>query len=220
MDMMYQLREVNVDNNRVGWYQSMFLGTFSNQLLIQALQSYHESIPNSVVILYDPVQTANGNLTIRAFRLSDEYLEVAKRGTNEFLPSSKILEELPVKIRNPGLVNALLFDLKDSVGPTNDFEHLDLTTNPYLEKNLEFLCIWVDGLAKEQYDTAQAVKRDRWNRKQQQNDGNAVDEFQAPERISTLLAARQIDEYCSQVHRFTGASFGKLFLAGSLQKDS
>jgi hypothetical protein len=60
MEMMTSLREVNIDNNRVGWYQSMFLGTFNNFKLIQNLASYQEAIPNSVVLLYDPVQVKNG----------------------------------------------------------------------------------------------------------------------------------------------------------------
>jgi len=57
----------------------MFMGTFNNFKLIQNLASYHESIPNSVVLLYDPVQTAAGQLTLRAFRLSDDFLELSKR---------------------------------------------------------------------------------------------------------------------------------------------
>lgn len=130
MEMMTSLREVNVDNNRVGWYQSMFLGTFNNVKLIQNLAAYHESIPNSVVVLYDPVQTANGQLTIRAFRLSEEFVEASKRGAAEGISHSKILEELPVKIRNPGIITAMLFDLQASKKLSCDFERLDLSTNP------------------------------------------------------------------------------------------
>jgi translation initiation factor 3 subunit H len=216
LEMMTSLREVNIDNNRVGWYQSMFLGTFNNFRLIQNLQSYHESIPNSVVVLYDPVQTANGSLTIRAFRLSDKYLDLSK--SNEFIPPSEILQELPIKIRNPGMINALLFDLKASSSLSCDFERLDLSTNPYLEKNLEYLCAWVDDLATEQYKFREEIKRDKWRRK---NGESAEDEeFQPPDRLASLLVNNQIQQYCQQIHRFSGASFGKLFLAGSLQKDA
>ena len=98
MEMMTSLREVNVDNNIVGWYQSMLLGTFNLLKLIQNLSSYHESIPNSVVILYDPVQTANGSLTIRAFRLSGDYRALAARAMNEYIEPSRIFEELPLKV--------------------------------------------------------------------------------------------------------------------------
>ena len=70
----------------------MFLGTFNNFKLIQNLASYHESIPNSVVLLYDPVQTAAGHLTLRAFRLSDDFLELSKRCAPLHTPRLVVLE--------------------------------------------------------------------------------------------------------------------------------
>jgi len=222
MEMMTSLREVNVDNNRVGWYQSMLLGTFNSFKLIQNLMSYQEAIPNSVVLLYDPVQTAKGSLTLRAFRLSEEFLELSKTAPNDFIPPSRILEELPLKIKNPGVINALLFDLKGHKKLNCDFERLDLSTNPYLEKNLEYLCAWVDDLANEQYKFQQEIKRDKWRRKQKEQGVLGSDdgeEFTAPDRMASLLVSNQISAYCSQVRHFAGTSFGKLFLAGSLQKE-
>ncbi|CAN0311893.1 unnamed protein product, partial [Ectocarpus fasciculatus] len=67
---------------------------------------------NSVVILYDPVQTANGQLTIKAYRLSKAFMRVYREKKNEVIKPSEILEELPIKIRNPGIINALIFDLQ------------------------------------------------------------------------------------------------------------
>lgn len=89
-------------------------------------------LSHSVVVLYDPVQTANGSLTIRAFRLHEDFVELSAKATleGEFLPASKVLEELPLKIRNPGIINALLFDLKAQKKLTCAFERLDLSTNP------------------------------------------------------------------------------------------
>lgn len=67
---------------------------------------------NSVVILYDPVQTASGQLTIKAYRLSKAFMRVYREKKNEVIKPSEILEELPIKIRNPGIINALIFDLQ------------------------------------------------------------------------------------------------------------
>ena len=36
----------------------------------------------------------------------------------------------------------------------------------YLEKNLEYLCAWVDDLANEQYKFQQELKREKWRKKQ------------------------------------------------------
>lgn len=65
-----------------------------------------------MVILYDPVQTANGQLTIKAYRLSKAFMRVYREKKNEVIKPSEILEELPIKIRNPGIINALIFDLQ------------------------------------------------------------------------------------------------------------
>jgi hypothetical protein len=82
--------------------------------------------------------------------------------------------------------------------------------------------MWVDDLTKEQYAFGQKIKHDKWHAKQRAQ-GFASDEDAAadvagiPDRLASLLVANQIDQYCSQVHQFAGASFGKLFLAGQLQ---
>ncbi len=90
----------------------------------------------------------------------------------------------------------------------------------YLEKNLEYLSSWVDDLANEQYKFQQELKRDKWRKKTREQGGVVDEDDQAapPDRMMSLLMSNQIAQYCSQVHSFTGASFGKLFLAGSLQK--
>lgn len=69
-----------------------------------------------MVILYDPVQTANGQLTMKAYRLSKAFMRVYREKKNEVIKPSEILEELPIKIRNPGIINALIFDLQVCVG--------------------------------------------------------------------------------------------------------
>ncbi|CAM9647634.1 unnamed protein product [Phaeothamnion confervicola] len=270
MEMMKMLREVNVDNNCVGWYQSMYLGSFCTQTLVDNQFSYQENLSdNSVVILYDPVQTANGSLTIKAYRLTKEFMRVYREKDNEAIRPSDILEELPIKIRNPGIINALVYDLQSagkdraacaaaySTGGggggqssaaaqdmNTDFDRLDLSTNPYLEKNLEYLCNWIDDLANEQYKFQQytrnvqrhkqdqvrsAARRKLTNEERRaagedalpEEDASAADKkVEPPNRMETLLISNQIAAYCAQINRFAGGSFEKLFLAGSLQRES
>ncbi|CAN0304560.1 unnamed protein product [Discosporangium mesarthrocarpum] len=38
--------------------------------------------------------------------------------------------------------------------------------------------------------------------------------------MESLLISNQINAYCSQINKFAGSSFEKLFLAGSLQKEA
>lgn len=39
-------------------------------------------------------------------------MRVYREKKNEVVKPSEILEELPIKIRNPGVINALIFDLQ------------------------------------------------------------------------------------------------------------
>jgi translation initiation factor 3 subunit H len=126
LEMMRMLREVNVDNNCVGWYQSMYLGIFSTSNLLENQLSYQLDLsPNAVVIVYDPIQTRHGNLVLRCYRLSDEVVRLkalqqgaidgtgsgATSSANPFIDPKTIFEEVPIKLTNPGLATALLADL-------------------------------------------------------------------------------------------------------------
>lgn len=213
LEMMRMLREVNVDNNCVGWYQSMYLGSYSTSSLLESQLQYQTDLsPNAVVLLYDPMQTTHGNLMLKCLRLTDECIALKKSGKNTFLDSNAIFEQVPVEFANPGLVRALLADITPKVDTSLD--RLDLSTNPYLEKHLEFLCSWVDDLAAEQVKFQYYTRNTRGRASQQRKDNSEV-----PKRMESLLIANQIHTYCDQVDKFTGAGFGKLFLAGGLQNE-
>lgn len=231
LEMMKMLREVNVDNNCVGWYQSMYLGSYSTHTLVENQLSYQTDLsPNAVVILYDPVQTAHGNLVLKCYRLTDECVQLQSSGRNTFIDPTKIFQELPVSFSNPLLVQAWLADVADtdSRSSSNEFSHkcLDLSTNPYLEKHLEFLCTWVDDLVTEQhkyqYFTRNAARMGSNDPKNKEKKKSAVQDGwnsrDAPKRMESLLITNQIRSYCDQMERFAGGGAGKLFLAGGLHR--
>ncbi|KAJ2847650.1 hypothetical protein IWW36_003748 [Coemansia brasiliensis] len=123
IEMMQFLREVNVDSNSVGWYQSTRLGDFMQQPLLDVQSSYQVSSPNSgssVVLIHDTAKSEQaGNLSLRAFRLSQTYLDLAKEGkftTKELadkgLTYGNILEELPVYIESSKLSSVLVKELQ------------------------------------------------------------------------------------------------------------
>ncbi|KAL7518894.1 hypothetical protein ACHAWX_003698 [Stephanocyclus meneghinianus] len=241
LEMMKMLREVNVDNNCVGWYQSMYLGSYSTSSLLENQLSYQTDLsPNAVVILYDPMQTAHGNLVLKCYRLTDEVVHLKLTGKNNFINPRKIFQEVPVTLSNPGLVRSLLRDMGDGLhgscgaeltGADTTFDRLDLSTNPYLEKHLEFLCSWVDDLAAEQYKFQHYTRNlrssaggdTRKGRKAKDEMAQAIEEgwarSDAPKRMESLLMSNQIRSYCDQVEKFTGGGFGKLFLTSGLHKD-
>mmetsp|Transcript_20813 Transcript_20813/g.43420 ORF Transcript_20813/g.43420 Transcript_20813/m.43420 type:complete len:393 (+) Transcript_20813:131-1309(+) len=259
LEMMKLLRATNVDTSVVGWYMSTYLGTFASTSLIETQLSYQLELGDrAVVLLYDPIQTANnsgGDVVVKAYTLTKQFVEVKKRGGKEFVHSKNVFNEMTVKVRNPGLVRAALFDLDrqnapPSAGPsvprtvlTNskygdngdvDFGRLDLSTNPFLEKNIEFLCQWVDDL------TAEHGKMQLYARTLLKEEGGGtvqpigqrnnrapprvyVDKKQrweepaAPSRVDAILSNMQLKAYCNNINDFTERSVSKLFLASGLQ---
>eukprot|EP00428_Durinskia_dybowskii_P019991 CAMPEP_0170208472 /NCGR_PEP_ID=MMETSP0116_2-20130129/3822_1 /TAXON_ID=400756 /ORGANISM="Durinskia baltica, Strain CSIRO CS-38" /LENGTH=296 /DNA_ID=CAMNT_0010458947 /DNA_START=67 /DNA_END=954 /DNA_ORIENTATION=+ len=215
LEMMRMLREVNVDNNCVGWYQSMYLGIYSTSSVLESQFSYQTELsPNAVVLLYDPLQSAHGNFCLKAFRLSDECLKIKEEGLNTFIKPSNIFEELPVKCVNSGLAQVMIQELTPKTDITLD--RLDMSTHPYLEKHLEFLCGWVDELAGEQQKFQFYTRHlARGNHKGK----DSWEASEAPRRMESLLVTNQIQNYCDQMDRFVGGSLGKLFLSGGLHKE-
>jgi len=253
LEMMKMLREINVDNNCVGWYQSMYLGSYSTQSFVENQLSYQTDLsPNAVVVLYDPVQTTHGQLTLKCYRLTDECMELKKSGKNLYINSKNIFQEIPVKLNNPGLIQGLLLDVVDGtynssspsiavktaatgssdedldVGVDCTFDNLDLSTNPYFEKHLEFLCQWVDDVASEQHKFQYFVRNLAKNEEhRKKNEGSRSEENKkedstnpdVPRRMESLLIANKVRMYCEQVDKFAGGGFGKLFLANGLHQE-
>jgi translation initiation factor 3 subunit H len=160
IDMMKCLRTVNVDNNTVGWYQSAFLGSFLNSSIVEAQYTYQKEIPCSVVVVHDPFSTAKGRLALKAYRLTDAFMDMYAKGSYsqrsfaEFdVSSSEILEEIPIKVHNSHLVHAFLYELREhntSGGMQCHFDRLSLTANPFVEKNLGIMADCIDQYAADQ----------------------------------------------------------------------
>eukprot|EP00522_Entomoneis_paludosa_P007825 CAMPEP_0172444120 /NCGR_PEP_ID=MMETSP1065-20121228/4221_1 /TAXON_ID=265537 /ORGANISM="Amphiprora paludosa, Strain CCMP125" /LENGTH=292 /DNA_ID=CAMNT_0013194541 /DNA_START=168 /DNA_END=1046 /DNA_ORIENTATION=+ len=240
LEMMRMLREVNVDNNCVGWYQSMYLGIYSTSNLLENQLSYQTDLsPNAVVILYDPMQTTNGTMVLKCYRLSDECVALKERESNAFIDPKNIFEEIPVTLTNPGLVRALLTDISDGstadsingknelydMGTDTSFDRLDMSTNPYLEKHLEFLCGWVDELSSEQHKFQYYARQLSRGGDKGKNRRNKVDEAEAwasseaPRRMESLLISNQIRTYADQMEKFSGNGLSKLYLLDGLHKN-
>merc|ERR1712086_634842 len=153
-DMMRALRDVNVDNNTVGWYHSTYLGSHITEELISTQYNYQENIPKCVCLIFDPLKTAQGNLALKAVRLSDSFLKLYKGG--EFTLDSilkagvcadDIFEELPIKVRNSNLIRAFLLQLDEEMPQRSGA--VENTSNHFLEKNLECLIDSIDDLGQE-----------------------------------------------------------------------
>jgi translation initiation factor 3 subunit H len=73
--------EYQIDNNKVGWYQSVLMGTFCTASVIEYQFQYQQSLgPNAICLIYDVAETTKGNLSIKAFRLKKSFYEAYKAG--------------------------------------------------------------------------------------------------------------------------------------------
>lgn len=275
-EMVKCLREINVDANVVGWYQSANLGNFltkdfvENQFVYQTSTAHHE---RTVALVHDAARSAQGAFAIRAFRLTKEFIAANKEGkfTTESilkhnLTYNNILQEIPVTIQNSHLVTSFLHQLSQppaqlpapslSVLLQNayhnpnlpaplapNFDALDLSVDPFLEKTAESLLESIEThnteLNNAQYYQRQLAREQTkittWQQKRkQENQLRAMskqpplpeDEWtrlyklpQEPSRLESLLNSRQIEQYAKQTDNFTAAVSAKLFgVNGGLQK--
>ncbi|KAK9466066.1 hypothetical protein V1512DRAFT_264660 [Lipomyces arxii] len=172
-DMIRQLQEVNIETNPVGYYMSSYMGGFYNQTLVDNLVAFQAANPNSIVLVHDVTRSTQGSFSLKAYRLSAEFLATNKTSGGKFssdivvknnLTYLDILEELPITVKNSHLSIALLqsldspkftekkspASLAQSSSLTPNFDSLDLAIDPYLEKNVEFLIDSVDDYYAEQ----------------------------------------------------------------------
>jgi len=78
-EMIERLREVNVDANNVGWYTSANLGNFVNTNFIENQVSYQKNMnERTVALVHDVSRSSQGALSLRAFRLSPQFMSAYK----------------------------------------------------------------------------------------------------------------------------------------------
>jgi len=161
MEMMRCLREVNVDNNTVGWYQSTYFSSFIDEQCVETQFNYQSNLKNCCMLIYDPSRARTSGIALRAFRLTDSFMSLYSEGkvTYDALAGASsadkgagVFQELPIKVRSSHLSSALLLELQDECGISAnaaDFSRLELNTNPFLEKQLQLLIECIEDLQQE-----------------------------------------------------------------------
>jgi len=172
LEMMKNLRHVNIDHLHVGWYQSSFCGSYINKALLDSQFNYQHSIDESIVLIYDPQRTARGQLSLKALRLTPKMMALYREG--EFTPDTikhaglsfeTMFEEVPVMVKNSHLVNSLLCEIDElSQSADNRYNFLDMSISSYLEKNVRLLMDCVDEFSQ---DTSKFFNYQRQAAKQQ-----------------------------------------------------
>lgn len=247
-EYMRCLREVNADYNAVGWYSSALMGSFLNESTIETQFKFQDSIKKSILLVYDPLRTSQGVLSLRAFRLSAAFIELYKTQTftkesisRVGLSFDEIYQEIPVKIQNTHLANALLIELEDGVTADSEFDRLELSGTAYVEKHVEYVIDCLDDLSAEQgkfqyyqrnlqrqqaQQAALIQKRKAENLTRKANGEEPLPEtdpnnpifkpLPEPLRLDSLLIENHVDLFCDQINRFSSQSLAKLHLFSGL----
>lgn len=242
--MMKALAEVNVDNNTVGWYQSALLGTWCNRDTIDDQFKYQTEIPNSVVVVYDPSSTTRGRLALKAYRLTAEFMELNASGdfshtsfSRRKLDSTKIFEEIPIKVHNSHLVHGFLYELREQKSMSCSFDRLYRSSGPFLTKTLGILSTHIDDYCNElnrftfgQRSIARyqkvlheaSAKSENKERIEQGLDpldenGVVIKAPPQPSRLETFLIQNVLRDYCDQMEAGTCLGFRQLYISKALQ---
>lgn len=89
-EMIRMIREVNIDANNVGWYTSANMGNFVNMNVIENQFYYQKELnERTVALVHDVSRSAQGALSLRAFRLSAKFMEAFKENkftSEEYVP--------------------------------------------------------------------------------------------------------------------------------------
>ncbi|EPQ32326.1 uncharacterized protein PFL1_00522 [Pseudozyma flocculosa PF-1] len=131
-DMVRLLRDVNADANPVGLYQGCFLGAFLNSSVVDGLAAIAGLMEREgasgkgkgVLIVHDLAQSAQGNTSVKAYRLSPSFIEAHRAGKfhtqsliDHKLTFANVLVEIPVALRNTALLDAFLSSISTPSAP-------------------------------------------------------------------------------------------------------
>jgi translation initiation factor 3 subunit H len=158
LEMLRCMREINVDNNMVGWYQSSVSGSYQVLEIIDTFISSLESLERCICIVYDVTCALTGTQGVKAIRLADSFIEAYREGplTIEKVKAKgiswdEVFVEIPITIHNSPLAVALMHEIKTPLSLTQiDLDRLSMDASPLFEKNLEFLKECIDELNTEQ----------------------------------------------------------------------
>jgi translation initiation factor 3 subunit H len=150
--MLMTMKQLNYDANTVGWYTTTWLGSYWNLGLIETQFSYQNTVPQAVLLIYDPASCQTGKFNLLALRLTESFMaefESGKFGMAEMAGKSiyDVFESIPIFIKNAHLLEPESKNVIQESGPnypplevfkvSNNGNELDV--EEYLKYHFEFM---------------------------------------------------------------------------------
>jgi translation initiation factor 3 subunit H len=162
LELLRRLREINIDSNSVGWYQSVS-GSYQTVEVLETFLSYQASLKHCVCLVYDSQATLSYSMPLKAIQLKKSFGDMyygcqraqhslgVEMLRNSDISWNEVFEDLTIEVHNSTLINAMMHTLTLSTsGSEEDMSGLGLEINTTLERNLESLVRTMDDLLLEQ----------------------------------------------------------------------
>jgi len=208
-DMRRLLRAVNVDTYPAGYYMSTSNYDFYTPEFVKRQFECQVANPDSVCIVFDPTKSRKSAVSIRAFRLTVDFMQLYSTGklsANSFskahIDSMGIFEDIPVQVRNSHLVHAFLYELHESRQLDCTADRLSLNVQDMTERLQSLVASDPPGalcdliLKQQAYSKRQGVDK---------SDSGS----QEPSRLETFLASIVADAHCTEAAALAGLNFVK-----------
>lgn len=237
--MMKHLRSVNVDHLQIGWYTSNPYGNnLAKMDIVDSMFVYQNAIEESIVLMYDPVRTQMGFLSIKAYRLTNAAFKLCKEAqfTAETLKENKMsfekfFEEIPIKIRNSHLIKGIFCEIAERITGDEGKQFLEMGRISMLEKTLQPLMRCVGDVYQWSVIQRQhAVKQQqimRENAARQAKGEPPLTEDEIARLVKTLGPSQRLDallnycqtlNYCQLTSSVASQNIAKLFMARGLKE--
>ncbi len=170
LEMLRCLREINADNNMVGWYQSSVSGSYQVLEIIDQFINSLESLDRCVCLIYDVTSSMTGTLGIKGIRLADSFVQAYNESSGQLtvekikakgITWQDVFVEIPVKIHNSALAVAVAHEIMGGASSDCtfmnqlDFDRLAVDASPLLHDSMTSLNECIDDLNAEQHKLTQ-----------------------------------------------------------------
>uniref|UniRef100_A0AC35U0P2 MPN domain-containing protein n=1 Tax=Rhabditophanes sp. KR3021 TaxID=114890 RepID=A0AC35U0P2_9BILA len=158
LDTLRKFRNMNMDYELVGFYESQPFGACFTQEMIESLANVQAQVQDGVALVYDPLLTRQGKMGLRALRLSQTALDLFNSGDwspetirSTGLTYQTIFEELPIVVKNSHLANVMFaqLNIEKEDAFCDSLHDLSLENTGNLEKSLRGMNAGVDELNKQ-----------------------------------------------------------------------
>ncbi|WWD20919.1 hypothetical protein CI109_105397 [Kwoniella shandongensis] len=118
--LLNHLREVQTPDSPIGIYLSTHNGGFATRVSVDLLAAVEKNAGRgkAVLVIHDASRANGGDLSVKAYRLSEGARDAAKKGkwdgqtlTEHGITASTLLTPLPISVTSPTLISAFLSTL-------------------------------------------------------------------------------------------------------------